>query len=390
MAQQDNRLPEDGNDPQNLSRVPSANNRYNSNSRIPTPIRAVGNMIGRGVTKAVTGKEPGALKALSRGGKIKAFTGHIGKGILRGAGMAALGTAGLIVGAGTAIATGDAKNIATGVTTGVMAGNRIGAGLSSGIGGLASSYIQARGDIDENYKNAVMADQAKEAFFEKNGYVPDERQSNMIDMFAGHTDLSDGDEKKIDDLADGYDYYVKTVGLSASEAAAATYADYKARSNYDLYTPTGKEQYVKDNKEAIEALADSQLNAATVNDGNGGKISPIQKITNDVNAMAPADIRSEINTHYEKQKKQEEEAIRAEYKKKLEDMRADGAERPELRAIAQERERKIRDNNTRLDNESMSVSVDSYRQEKINQLIAAQRQAIINSHVDKVKGAKYK
>lgn len=198
-------------------------------------------MVGRSFTRAITGGKYDSLKGLSGTAKFSAIGGAMAK---KGANIAgrtvgtlALGSAGLLTGAATAIATGDANNLSKGLSTGVVAGfNRGGQFADWGsdkVGGIISDTSAELANVDEGYRAKYRADQAIAKL------DPEDRTDERIAMIEKYARFTDIDGK------DAVDALI--------EADRANYGDeYNTISTYDdakdygdLRTESNREAYIR-------------------------------------------------------------------------------------------------------------------------------------------------
>lgn len=223
----------------------NASGGSNPNSNKPSPtalggrkggtfgnlLRGVGNNLGKGFTRAVTGGKYNSLKGISGGAAAAAI---LGNGARKGAnlggrllGTAALGTAGLVVGAASAIATGDVNNLSKGVLTGTVAGWSRGGELadwgSNKVGNFISDVDREWANIDEGHRAKYLENEARAQFQDVD--LTDEQEAALA-KYAQYVDFK-GDEDKLD-------AYVKADELAHGDVYQATELVSLAKNYSDL------------------------------------------------------------------------------------------------------------------------------------------------------------
>ena len=157
--------------------------------------------IGRNISRALTGGKYDSLRGLSGEAKLRGLANGVGRGILRGvgraAGVAGLGAAGLVVGAATAMATGDIKNLSKATITGITAGYNRGGGIadwtSDKIGGAYSDVTSYLALEDKGFADQKLGDDAI-AQFHENGIDLTDEDISIIKAVAPYKDLKGDDD----------------------------------------------------------------------------------------------------------------------------------------------------------------------------------------------------
>lgn len=169
------------------------------------PLGRAGRIIGRGITRAVTGGEYNHLT--DKNGGYKAMKRYIGRGAgrmaTRGVGTV-LGTAvGITAGAATAMATGDVQNLWKGAAVGAGAGNKLSSNLydkgANLISGFDRDMRQERANEDEDYNAEVRKQEAyKELDSELYNLPQTEREDyeKMIDAMAPYVNIKTIEDAK--------------------------------------------------------------------------------------------------------------------------------------------------------------------------------------------------
>lgn len=177
---------------------PTASNSRNR-GKFRNLLKAGGRNAGKSFSRAITG---GKYDNLRSGAALAAMGGNIAKkGAKLGgrvAGTALLGSAGLMVGAATAIATGDINNLTKGASVGAVAGwNRGGEfadWASNGISDTISNIDTEWANIDEGHRARYFINEAKESFQDQE---LSSDQNEALEKFAPFVNFN-GDDKKLD------------------------------------------------------------------------------------------------------------------------------------------------------------------------------------------------
>ena len=365
------------------SNVPGAD----SGSKMGNRLRALGDYAksrpGK-IGRTIAGVSDRKWNRLTGVGKtLEVAKGIVGKGgrIATRAGLSYVGAvSGGMIGAATAMATGDWNQFVNGAKLGAVTGLSRGGDLANVVstryGNMKADLSEAYAEYDQEYKHSKMADQAYDAFVEKNKYKPTDEQREMIDMFAGYMDLSDGNEKKIDNLRDGYDYYKDVVYAgdadAASKAAAAAYADEKAREKYSLNTQDGRDTYYNDNKDYVDGIIEDSVRRKAAPD--------IAQINNKSQADLADEIRQRETDRAEK--------IKERFEKKMQEKREEGANQRVIDRMEAERDRQIADLSGQTATELGDI--EGYRERQKEAVIAKAIADEKDLYLKKVARAKYK
>lgn len=175
---------------------PTASNTPNR-GKFGKLLRATGTDARKRFSRAITGGKDEHFKGSNIVGNIARKGAKLGG---RAFGTAALGTAGLMVGAATAMATGDINNLAKGVSVGAVAGWNRGGEIadwaSNGVSNVISDIDTEWANIDEGHRARYFINEAKESF-RKNGVQLNEKQDAMVEKMGNFVDFK-GDENLLD------------------------------------------------------------------------------------------------------------------------------------------------------------------------------------------------
>ena len=169
------------------------------------PLGRAGRIIGRGITRAVTGGEYNHLT--DQNGGNKAWKRYVGRGagrmITRGAGVVLGGAVGITAGAATAMATGDVQNLWKGAAVGAGAGNKLSSNLydkgANLISGFDRDMRQERANEDEDYNAEIRTEEAYKALDEELYNLPQTERENyekMIDAMAPYVNIKTIEDAK--------------------------------------------------------------------------------------------------------------------------------------------------------------------------------------------------
>ena len=196
------------------------------------------------------------LEALKTGGK---FVGKkIARAIPRAAGIAALGSLGVVAGAATAMATGDINNLWKGAAVGAGAGNKFGKNIADRGESFVTDFgdeIKAyRADYDPAYRAELRQEQADEANKEMISELPPEDQpeyERVKDEYAPYMDeivKGDGDmlkalvklesEQDFQNISNKYE----KIDIAQDAARFGSINDTKVEENYRKYLRRSKDE----------------------------------------------------------------------------------------------------------------------------------------------------
>lgn len=203
--------------------------------------------------------KPGAvLKEAAKNhiGKAVKFTG---KSALKLGGAAVAGSIGAMVGAATAMATGDINNLWKGATVGAGAGSKIGANIyDKTIDGFGEEMKAERAKQDDTFNAKLRTDKAYEKLNDELGDLNDDdykKYSGIIDRYAQYVDF--------DSLKDVKAMYEAEQDGQNADEAVQTYLDAKTWSNVEQHEEAYYKKTINDmakvGKTGQEELSSAQV-----------------------------------------------------------------------------------------------------------------------------------
>lgn len=189
------------------------------------------------IARALTGGKYNGMKGKKGKFVAAALKNGLGKGVrlaTRVGSTAALGSAGLLAGAATAIATGDVNNLTKGIAIGTAAGWKNGKNFADWGGNKISSLVNdtkaLRAETDEEYAGKLRAEQAKDEF--NNDLTTDEEA--IIEKYAPIIDFN-GDEDKLKAIMDADANGYSEEQIKQAESDSKSWKDLKTKSDHESY-----------------------------------------------------------------------------------------------------------------------------------------------------------
>lgn len=189
------------------------------------------------IARALTGGKYNGMKGKKGKFVAAALKNGLGKGVrlaTRVGSTAALGSAGLLAGAATAIATGDVNNLTKGIAIGTAAGWKNGKNFADWGGNKISSFVNdtkaLRAETDEEYAGKLRAEQAKDEF--NNDLTTDEEA--IIEKYAPIIDFN-GDEDKLKAIMDADANGYSEEQIKQAESDSKSWKDLKTKSDHESY-----------------------------------------------------------------------------------------------------------------------------------------------------------
>lgn len=132
----------------------------------------------------------------------------VGKAVSRAAGVVTMGALGTVVGAASAMATGDINNLWKGASVGAGAGNKWGSNISGRVGDFVSEFAddvkQERANSDDGYLRDLRQEKARENYKEYFDTLSSADRENAIkrcDKYSPYmNEIMNGDEKTLETI----------------------------------------------------------------------------------------------------------------------------------------------------------------------------------------------